>query len=63
MQLTLKQSRIFRATNIVVKKEVNKINDDNFVITIDLQKPYKVISTIVCCLDAALLNGKKYGNI
>lgn len=51
-----------------ISKEVNQTKaaqntNENFVITIDLQKPVKVLSTIFCCLEAGLINGKKYDRI
>jgi hypothetical protein len=63
MLLSIRQPRVLKV-NKPVKEESIKVNkQDNFVITIDLQKPYKIAATIICCLDAAFLNGKKYQDI
>jgi hypothetical protein len=52
------------ANNVVKTKDNKKIyTKDNRVITIDLSKAIKVLGTIVCCLEAGLINGNKYDGI
>jgi hypothetical protein len=60
MQISINNSKIVTVSNITKKVENNKTNR---VITIDLSKAIKVLGAIGCCLEAGLVNGKKYDGI
>jgi ribosomal silencing factor RsfS len=60
MQISINNSKILTVSNITKKVENNKANR---VITIDLSRTIKVLDVIVCCLEAGLINGKKYDGI
>jgi ribosomal silencing factor RsfS len=60
MQISINNSKILTVSNITKKVENNKANG---VITIDLSKAVKILDVIVCCLEAGLVNGKKYDGI
>jgi hypothetical protein len=57
--------RPFVGVNNVVKAKDNKkiYIKDNRVMTIDLSKAIKVLGAIGCCLEAGLVNGRKYDGI
>jgi hypothetical protein len=61
MLLSLNQPKInTKNINNAANKNESK---SNWVMTIDLSKPVKILDTILCCLEAGLINGRKYNKI